>query len=107
MAHGNAIRRDARPLKIAGVSTLKGIRWFVFAARPDQPPQNLQLGAEVNARGEFTLEHLSPGEYDLRVAAMGDLEPKIRNSIFSFKERIVVNGNNPPITVTVDLSRKE
>ncbi len=38
---------------------------------------------------------------------MGDLEPKIRNSIFSFKERIVVNGNNPPITVTVDLSRKE
>jgi hypothetical protein len=94
-------------LKIIGGSLPSGIHWFILASRPDQPRQNLQLGAEVDARGEFTLEHLSPGEYELKVVPTGGVNPQTLSAIFAFKESVVVTANNPPIAITLDLRDKE
>jgi len=96
-------------LKIAGGSAPAAMRWYVLANRPDQPPQDLQLRAEVDAQGEFTLEHLSPGDYELSLlpSKVEGLDLQMMNALISFKERIVVTGNNPPITLQFDLGRKE
>jgi hypothetical protein len=94
--------------KIAG-SAPAGIRWYILAARPEQPPQDLELRAEVDARGEFCFEHLTLGDYDLKLlpSKLEGLDLQMMRALISFNERIVVTGNNMPITVNLDLSRKE
>lgn len=99
-------------VKIAGGALPPGQRLFIRAQRADQPPQNT-ASAEVDARGQFIIEHLSPGEYDLKLAALGSpdrerLDPRISATLAAFSQRVVVSGaNQSPVTVLVDLSRKE
>jgi protocatechuate 3,4-dioxygenase beta subunit len=90
-------------VKITGLSMAQGLRWYVFASRPDLPPQYTTLSAAVDAQGAFILEHLSPGEYVLSIGPMGDLDPKLVQAIFSRRHRVVVTETPPPITITLDL----
>jgi len=104
-----AIRGEFR---IVGGALPAGYRFFASARRVDQPAQN-PPGAEVDARGQFVIENLPPGEYEIRVVPLfspdgQQLNPEIRRLISSVKERVVLSGgNSPPIVLTLDLNRKE
>jgi len=104
-----AIRGEFR---IVGGALPAGYKFYATARRVDQPAQN-QHGGEIDARGQFVIENLPPGEYEIRVVPFSypdgqELNPEIRRLISSVKERVVLSGgNSPPIVLTLDLSRKE
>jgi len=99
-------------LKIIGGSFPAGQRFRVAARKVDQQMQNSQ-GAEVDARGQFIIENLTPGEYEIRVSPFFNpnseqLDPQLMRRLMTFKERVVVaGGNQQPVALVVDLSRKE
>jgi hypothetical protein len=70
-------------------------------------------GGEVDARGQFVIENLAPGEYEVRVTPTFNpdgqqLSPEIRRRFSSAKEKVVLTGaNQQPITLVIDLSQKE
>jgi hypothetical protein len=104
-----AIRGEFR---IVGGAAPAGYKFYASARRVDQPAQN-QSGAEIDARGQFVIENLPPGEYEIRVSPFffpdgQQLSPEIRRLISSVKERVVLSGGNQQsVTLVVDLSRKE
>jgi len=104
-----AIRGEFR---IVGGALPAGYRFFASARRVDQPAQN-QPGAEIDARGQFVIENLPPGEYEIRVAPFFNpygqqLSPDFRRLISSVNERVVLSGGNQQsVTLVLDLSRKE
>jgi Carboxypeptidase regulatory-like domain len=98
--------------RIIGGAAPAGYKFYATARRVDQPAQN-QQGAEIDARGQFVIENLPPGEYEIGVSPFFNpdgqqLNPEIRRLISSVKERVVLSGGNPPpIVLTLDLNRKE
>jgi hypothetical protein len=110
LVHGTlAIRGE---VKIVGAAFPAGQRFRATARRVDQPMQYSPSG-DVDARGQFLIENLAPGEYEVGVAPffLGDgqpLSPEIRRLISSVKERVVLSGGNQQsVTLVIDLSRKE
>jgi Carboxypeptidase regulatory-like domain len=99
-------------LKIVGVDLPEGLRFRVSARSLDQSFQSIP-SANVDARGQFVIENLLPGEYELRLTPIhtmsGErLDQNTFTMIFQFKEKVVVSGDNPqPVVITLDLSRKE
>jgi hypothetical protein len=103
-----AIRGEFR---VIGGTLPAGYRFFAEARRTDQPLPN-PPGAEIDARGQFVIENLPPGEYEMRVFPFvlpdRPLSPEIRRLISSVKERVVLSGGSKQsVTLVVDLSRKE
>src|SRR5262245_19446102 len=98
-------------LRVIGGEFPVSYRLLAMARRVDQPGQNLL--AEIDARGQFIIENLAPGEYEIRVFSLFSPEvqavsPEIRRLISSIKERVVLSGpNQQPITLVIDLSQKE
>ncbi|HKQ74283.1 MAG TPA: hypothetical protein VJ810_11375, partial [Blastocatellia bacterium] len=98
--------------KIVGGAFPAGQKFRVMARRVDQQMQNMQ-GAEVDAVGKFVIENLTPGEYEIRVSPffspnMEQLDPQLIRQLSAFKERVVVSGGNQqPLMLVIDLSRKE
>jgi hypothetical protein len=61
----------------------------------------------MDARGQFVIKNLAPGEYEIRVSA-GCPDPEIYQRFSSVRKRVFVGGDNQqPFTFVVDLSRKE
>jgi protocatechuate 3,4-dioxygenase beta subunit len=110
MVYGTlAIRGEFR---VVGGALPAGYKFAASARRVDQPTQN-QAAAEIDARGQFVIENLPPGEYEVRVvpAFYPDGQPlgqEIRRLTSSVKERVILSGgNSPPVVLTLDLNRKE
>jgi hypothetical protein len=99
-------------VKIVGDAVPAGQKFYAQASRLDQTMQNEQSG-EVDARGQFLIENLTPGEYEIMVLPIYRrdnqlLSPEIIRRVTSIKERVVLSGaNQQPITFVIDLSRKE
>src|SRR5262245_50505867 len=99
-------------LKVEGGALPEGFKLSVIARRIDQPAQT-PLIAVVDARGQFFIEGAPPGEYELGLYArlsplIKQLDQQTMRLISSFKERIVVAGDNSqPVVLVIDLSRKE
>jgi hypothetical protein len=97
-------------LKIIGGAFPAGQRFRVAARKMDQQVQNSQ-GAEVDARGQFIIENLTPGEYEIRVLPFFNpnneqFDPQLMRKLSAIKERVVVaGGNQQPVTLVIDLSR--
>lgn len=102
-------------LKIVGGAAPDGARFYVMARRVDSRMQEglPSASAEVDARGQFVIENVLPGEYEINVTPSYTpnserLDVQTMMLISSFKERVVVASDNPqPIVLVVDLSRKE
>jgi 5-hydroxyisourate hydrolase-like protein (transthyretin family) len=110
LAYGSfAIRGE---LRVVGGAAPAGLRFFASLRRVDQPAANTP-GSEIDARGQFVLENLPPGEYDIRITPMiysdsQSVTPEFRRLISSIKARVVLSGgDSPPIVLTLDLSGKE
>jgi hypothetical protein len=103
-------------VKIVGGEVPAGQKFRAIARRMDQPTHDSHAG-DVDARGQFVIENLVPGEYEIRVTPSYNpdgpqLSPEIMRRIYSVKERIlervVLSGaNQQPITLVIDLSQKE
>jgi protocatechuate 3,4-dioxygenase beta subunit len=109
LAYGSlAIRGE---FKVIGGTLPAGYRFYAAPRRVDQTAQD-SPGAEIDARGQFVIENLAPGEYEIGVIPFfypdgQPLNPEIRRLISSVKERVILSGgNSPPIVLTLDLSRK-
>jgi Carboxypeptidase regulatory-like domain len=93
-------------MKFIGGTLPDGYQFAVMARRTDQNVQ-YERGAVIDARGQFTIENLAPGEYEISVIP-GHRDPEIRRRFSSVKKRVFVgSGNQQPVTFVVDLSRKE
>lgn len=69
--------------------------------------------AQVDARGQFAIENLMPGEYELILRPMfrGDQDspdPKVMKAIEQARQKIVLTAENPSaVAIIVDLTPKE
>ena len=110
LAHGALKLRGE--LKLVGGAAPDGVRFYVDARRLDSLMQGSSI-AEVDARGQFVLENVLPGEYEVIVSPVYTpnserLDPQTMLLISTFRERVVVSGaNQQPIVLVIDLSRKE
>jgi protocatechuate 3,4-dioxygenase beta subunit len=98
-------------LRVVGGALPSGCRFFAAARRVDQAAQN-PPGGEIDTRGQFVIENLPPGEYEIRIVPLSPdgqpLSQEIRRLISSVKGRVVLSGGGAPsIVLTLDLSRKE
>src|SRR5262245_10287333 len=97
-------------LRVIGGALPAGCRFIAMTRRVDQPGAQM---TEVDARGQFIVENLAPGEYEVRVFPLYDpevhqLSLEVRRMISSIKERVVLGGaNQQQVTLVVDLSRYE
>jgi hypothetical protein len=92
-------------VKIVGGAFPAGQRFIVSARRVDL--QN-GSGVEIDAREQFVIENLAPGEYVIRVVPKNSerLDPQIIRRLTSLRERVVVaGGNQQPVSIVIDLSR--
>jgi protocatechuate 3,4-dioxygenase beta subunit len=98
-------------LRVIGGALPTGYRFLALIRRLDQSGQNMRM-AEIDARGQFIIENLPPGEYEVRVVSQFQPErrlvsPEIGRLISSIKERVVLGGSNQhQVTLVVDLSQK-
>jgi len=99
-------------VKIAGGSLPPNQLLYVRMQAMDKSNRN-SPNADVDLRGRFLIEYLSPGEYELivspGVAPNGNRpDPKLSRAFASARQRIVLRDtNHPPVVITVDLSQKE
>ena len=100
-------------LKVVGGALPAGFRLRAIARRINQQTQQSSFAADVDARGQFVIENVPPGEYEVRVfpsytPSSEQLDRQILIPIASSKERVVVAADNPQqVVLVVDLSRKE
>ena len=99
-------------LKVVGGEHPAGIRFRAVARGMDQSWQG-ELGAELDARGQFAIENAPPGEYEVKVTRSYSsnttgLDQQTARLISSLVERVVVAGANPkPVVFLLDLSGRE
>ncbi|MGH9935656.1 MAG: carboxypeptidase regulatory-like domain-containing protein, partial [Blastocatellia bacterium] len=99
-------------VKIIGATLPQGQRLFVSARRTDQSVQS-SSSAEVDARGQFTLENLAPGEYEVRISPIfnpnsGRPDPQVMRAFSEAKHTVNLSaGNQAPITLVVKEGQKE
>lgn len=97
-------------MKITGGALPSGQRLYANARRTDQQTSSLP-GAMVDARGQFVIEGLVPGEYEVGVWTMqydgvDPIDPRIANAISSAKERVTISSGDQRVMLVVDLSKK-
>jgi hypothetical protein len=94
--------------------TLPQDLWLgVFAQRGEGRSAAGQYG-EVDPRGLFVIEHLSPGEYELRLS-FRNMQPgpqkwdqQLVRKISQVRQKVVVSGDNQqPVIIKVDLGQEE
>jgi len=103
-------------MKIVGGEVPAGQKFRAIAQRVDRPMHDFQA-VDVDARGQFVIENLVPGEYEIRVAPVYNPDSQSSSSeimrrIYSIKERVlervVLGGaNQQQVSLVVDLSQKE
>ncbi len=97
-------------LKITGAEVPEGSSFIIFAQRVGALRSGT-LSAQTDMRGQFLLEGLSQGEYDLRVSYFnrrGGMDGQLMSKISRFKQTVNVgNTGEIPVILTIDLSKKE
>jgi len=98
-------------MKIVGGTLPAGFRFFVLARVTDQNDY-CSHSAVTDSRGRFVIEKLGQGVYEIGVTPIPpagvELSPDIRQRFSSVKEKVFVGSDNQkPVTLVVDLSRKE
>src|SRR5215813_12895663 len=87
-------------VKITGDVLPAGVRLYANIKRMDQAPQASYFpGAEVDARGQFVIEGLTEGEYEVTVGPMwyegaNPVEQRVEKAFSSARQR--VRGNSVP-----------
>jgi carboxypeptidase family protein len=92
-------------MKVVGGTLPADCRFSIDALRADQNAE-YSLSAWTDNRGQFVIENLAPGEYEIRGNPRCQ-DPEIGKRFPSVKKRVFVGGDNQqPVTFVVDLSEK-
>src|SRR5262245_45527055 len=98
-------------IKVVGGVMPAGYGFHAMARRTDQNAHYSSF-ALIDERGQFVFENVAPGEYEIEIFPFTQdalsFSPEIRERFSSVKHKVVVgSGNQQPVTLVVDLSRKE
>ena len=98
-------------VKFAGGSPPPDITFTVYAQKLDDG-RRIGSGGGLDARGQFLIEGMMPGEYELRLRVNsrtfgGEVPPLIRARAESFSQRISVGAGETQAVIAFDLSQKE
>jgi protocatechuate 3,4-dioxygenase beta subunit len=101
-------------VKITGGPTPTGASFHVNARRTDRPASSYS-SAQVDARGQFVIEGLTTGEYEVTVQPawhsgadpVGPHIAHLAKAFSSARERVTINNGDQRVTFVVDLSQKE
>jgi len=92
-------------MKVTGGTFPADCMFEIYALRADQNAE-YSLSAWTDARRQFVIENLAPGEYEIRGAPRCQ-DPEIAQRFPSIKKRVFVGSDNQqPVTFVVDLSQK-
>jgi hypothetical protein len=97
-------------VKITGAVLQTALRLYANVRRTDQQ-FSPGIGAWVDARGQFVVEGLIPGEYEVTVqpfqdSGAGPIDTQIMRALSSARERVTLNSGAQRVTIVVDLSKK-
>jgi hypothetical protein len=89
-----------------------GQRLFASAKSTDLSPRMSYHSAQVDARGQFIIEGLTQGEYEVAVEPLqaygaGPIDARVARAFRSARQKVNVNSDSQRVTFTVDLGRKE
>jgi len=98
-------------VKITGGSLPTGLRLYATVRRTGQQT-SFYSGAEVDARGQFVIDGLVSGEYEVTVGpsqyfGADPIDPRIARALSPAREKVTVNSGSQRVTFVVDLSKKE
>jgi hypothetical protein len=94
-------------VKVIGGALPGGLSLYVRSGLINMPLSN---GAELDTRGQFTIENLSPGEYEVFLFPFipdpkTQVAEQLLKAIQQVKQRVIVGADNQPrVTLTLDLS---
>ena len=98
-------------VKIVGGTLPKNVGLYVRSSRINMPLSN---GSDIDTRGQFMIENLAPGEYEISlfhyISIPGEeqVDERLLKAISQVKQRVIVSGDNQPqVTLALDLSRRE
>jgi protocatechuate 3,4-dioxygenase beta subunit len=97
-------------VKVVGIPSPP--RLMAIARRTDLSTQN-SASAQVDARGQFIIENLSPGEYELRVSFILNSnddrpDPQVMRAFSMSSQKVTLSGENqPPVTLVIDMNATE
>ncbi len=98
-------------VKIVGGTLPQNVGLYVRSSRINMPQSN---GSDIDARGQFMIENLAPGEYEISlfhytsILGEGQVDERLLKAISQVKQRVIVSADNQPkVTLTLDLSRRE
>ena len=110
IGYGNGIMRGQ--LKIIGAEIPQGASFFIFAQRIGGV-RTSGFNAQVDTRGQFLIEGLMAGAYEVRVtyfvrSANPANDSLLRSKFAQFKQTVNVAGSGEtPVTLTIDVTQKE
>jgi protocatechuate 3,4-dioxygenase beta subunit len=109
IGYGTAVLRGQ--LKIIGGVVPEGSRFYLRATRVEGTVMT-GTGSDVDTRGNFILEGLMPGPYELRLSMYNRTNPRTVDSglmekVSQFKQIVNVGSGDAQMTLTLDLSRQE
>jgi Carboxypeptidase regulatory-like domain len=98
-------------IKIVGGTLPPDLMLSVYASRGDDATGN-NFPFQVDARNHFVIDHLSPGEYELRLKISDyqfgsqDADPQLSRKISQVRQKVVVSRNNQQqVILILDLSQ--
>jgi protocatechuate 3,4-dioxygenase beta subunit len=110
IGYGTVVLRGQ--LKISGAALPEGSMFYLRATLVEGTAMS-GTGSEVDMRGNFVLENLMPGPYELRLSIYNRINPRavdqtLMRKVSQFKQIVNVgSGGDAQITLTLDLSRQE
>jgi protocatechuate 3,4-dioxygenase beta subunit len=109
IGYGTAVLRGQ--LKVIG-GPLPEDSMFYLRATPVEGTAMSGTGSEVDLRGNFVLENLMPGPYELGLSIYNRTNPRavdqaLMRKVSQFKQIVNVGSGDAQITLTLDLSRQE
>jgi protocatechuate 3,4-dioxygenase beta subunit len=110
IGYGTAVLRGG--LKISGAALPEGSMFYLRASLVEGTAMS-GTGSEVDVRGNFVLENLMPGPYELRLTIYNRTNPRavdqaLMRKVSQFKQIVNVgSGGDTQINLTLDLSREE
>ena len=97
-------------LKASGITLPAGFAFTVLARRAGGTYTS-GSGGEVDARGQFVIEGLLPGEYELKLGLSSRttseaIDQRLSERIFQFRKTISVGSGENQVTLTLDLTQQ-
>ncbi len=102
VSYGNASISGA--IKLENGTLPPGGTFYVWLARLNDEPNSgywSDSNRQVDSRGQFLIEHLPPGTYEVNAGIMA---PNARHNFHKKQEVVVTAGTTTNVTITLDLS---